>query len=128
MLIFKIIGVALVACVAVVVLKQTKPEFAMLVGVVSGLVIIFLCIDSLTNIVACFRSLVEKSGLSISLFSTVLKIVGIGYLVEFAANICNDAGSSSLADKLLLAGKVTIMALSMPILLNIVEILMEILP
>ena len=87
MLIFKIIGVALVACVAVVVLKQTKPEFAMLVGVVSGLVIIFLCIDSLTNIVACFRSLVEKSGLSISLFSTVLKIVGIGYLVEFAANI-----------------------------------------
>ena len=57
------------------------------------------------------------------LLKVLLKIVGVGYLTEFGAGILTDFGSASIADKVSLAGKITILLLSLPVvesLLNLV--------
>ena len=51
-------------------------------------------------------------------------IVGIGYLTEFGANICQDNGNSSLADKILLAGKVIILCFALPIVNSMLNVIM----
>jgi stage III sporulation protein AD len=126
--IIKILAIALITCIATIIVKQVKPDFANLVTLAGGIVVLLMLVDYINQVFDVLKLLVDKTNLSPGLFSIVLKIIGIGYLTEFTANICNDSGSSSLANKVLFAGKIVILVMSLPILINIIEIIMGILP
>ena len=126
--IFKIIGVGLITVVATLLVKQTKPEIAVCVGLAGGIIIISLVIDYCFEILEVFSSIAYSTNLGGGIFKTILKIIGIGYLAEFSASICVDSGNSSIADKILLAGKILILVYSLPIITSIIQILTEILP
>ena len=53
----------------------------------------------------------------------LLKIVGVGYLSEFAAGVLMDFGCVSIADKVTLAGKITIVLLSFPVLESLLQLI-----
>lgn len=125
---FKIIGVGLITCFLVVVIKQLKPEMAIFVGIAGGLIIIAMIASSLFSILQVFSNIAQKSGLSSNLYSCLLKIIGIGYITEFASNICADSGANSVADKMLLAGKILILSVALPVVTSILEIIIELLP
>lgn len=126
--IFKIIAIALLTCIISLIVKQLKPDFASLVAMAGGVIILLMLVDYIEQIFTTLNYIVEKTKISPGLFSIVLKIIGIGYLAEFTANICSDSGSSSLANKVLFAGKIIILIMSLPILTNVIEIIVGILP
>ena len=126
--IFKILAIAILTCIASLIVKQVKPDFASLVSLAGGVVILLLLINYISSILDVFRGLIEKANLSPTLFSSILKIIGIGYLTEFTANLCSDTGNSSLATKVGLAGKIIILFLALPIITNLIEVIMGILP
>lgn len=126
--IFKILAIAVLTCVASLIVKQVKPDFASLVSLAGGVVILLLLINYISSILDVFRGLIDKANLSPTLFSSILKIIGIGYLTEFTANLCQDTGNSSLASKVGLAGKIIILFLALPIITNLLEVIMGILP
>lgn len=114
--IVKIILIGIVICVASVLLKQFKPELAILVSIAGGMVILIMVVNFLSSIVSNFTQIATKTSINMQLFSSVIKIVGIGYITEFGANICHDTGNSSIADKILLGGKVIILCFALPII------------
>lgn len=114
--ILKIILIGIVTCVATVLLKQFKPELAVLVSIAGGIVILIMIVNFLSSIVSNFTQIATKTSINMQLFSSVIKIVGIGYITEFGANICHDTGNSSIADKILLGGKVIILCFALPII------------
>ncbi|MBR5012959.1 MAG: stage III sporulation protein AD [Clostridia bacterium] len=126
--IFKILAIAILTCIASLIVKQVKPDFASLVTLAGGVVILLLLIGYISSILDVFKGLIDKANLSPTLFSSILKIIGIGYLTEFTANLCSDTGNSSLASKVGLAGKIIILFLSLPIITNLLEVIMGILP
>jgi len=77
------------------------------------------------NIFGFFLQVVDKTGIDKELFSTLLKIIGVGYLIEFSASVCNDSGNTSIGDKVILAGKLLIFAMSMPILTHLFNLVLE---
>lgn len=79
----------------------------------------------MSNIFSFFTNIVSKTGIESGLFITLLKIIGIGYLIEFSANICNDSGNSAIADKVVFAGKILIFTISMPIISSLFNMVME---
>ena len=85
-------------------------------------------INYVFEIINAFTFIVDKTGVGTGIFKTVLKIIGVGYLAEFSANLCNDSGNASIGDKIVLAGKIIILAYSLPIVTSIIEVLMGILP
>lgn len=126
--IFKILAIAILTCIASLIVKQVKQEFASIVAIAGGIVILLFLINYVEGIIGVFGSLVEQTNLSPSLFATILKIIGIGYLTEFTSNICLDTGNSSLASKVGLAGKIIILFLAIPIITNLIEVIIGILP
>ncbi len=114
--ILKIIGVAFVTAIASVLLKSTKPELSFAVTVTGVIVILLFVMDSLQNTLSIFTQLAKMTGVENGLIKILLKIVGVGYLTEFAAGILNDFGSNAVADKVVLGGKLTIVVLSLPVL------------
>ncbi len=114
--IIKIILVGVVTSISTVILKQVKPELSILSTLAGSLVMLLLIVDRLTGIISSFQEIVSKTSINFKLFGSILKIVGVGYLAEFGANICQDSGNSSIADKILFAGKVIILFLAFPII------------
>ena len=53
--------------------------------------------------------------------SALLKMAGITYIAEFASGICKDAGFGSLGIQIEIFAKLSILAVSMPILLALLE-------
>ena len=74
------------------------------------------------------KFLLEKTGLNTGIFTNVLKVIGVGYLVEFAGDICNDAGVGSISQKILLAGKILIIIMCLPVIKNLIDIILEFIP
>ena len=126
--IFKILAIAVLTCIASLIVKQVKPDFASIVAISGGIVILLFVIQYVEEIIGVFQGLIHKTGLSPTLFSSILKIIGIGYLTEFTSSICSDCGNTSLASKVGLAGKIVILFLALPIITNLLEVIMGILP
>lgn len=125
---YKIIGVAFVTCLACLIVKPVRTDFAVYISVVGGIIVIFYILSYLSNIFDVFNNIFNISGLNGSLYSVIFKIIGIGYLTEFTASICNDTGNGGLGDKVLLAGKIIILVMALPIVTSILNIVMELLP
>ncbi len=119
----KIIGVAFITAITSVILKANKPELSFAVTVTGIIVILLFIVDSMTGTLSAFASLAEITGMENGLLKILLKIVGVGYLTEFAAGILHDFGNSSLADKVVLGGKLSIVALSFPILESLLSLI-----
>lgn len=126
--IFKIVAIGIISAVIVLLLKDKNPEMAMLIGVGCGIIVILSVLDELFEVVYTFYEIADRTGIEGSLLENIVKIIGIGYLTEFGSNICLDAGCKGVADKMLLAGKICIMIVAMPIIINLVEIIIGMLP
>ncbi len=113
---FKIIGVALITAVTSILLKSTKPELSFAVGVAGVIVILIFIMDLLQSSINILATIASASGMKAGIMKILLKIVGVGYLTEFGAGILSDFGNNSLADKVVLGGKLTILVLALPIL------------
>ncbi len=127
-IIFKIIGIGLITCIASLIVKPVRNDFAMLISMVGGIIIFVMILSSLSSAISLINSIAQKTGVNGNLLSIVFKIIGIGYLTEFSASMCADAGSAGLGDKVLLGGKIVILVMSLPIITSILDIVMELLP
>lgn len=118
--IVKVILVAFIGVIVVVILRDVKPELALFAGLVTGAAVLLMVIAELTGIFEDFKDISDGASAGSSIFYTILKIVGIGYLTEYSASICDDYGSQSIGKKVQLAGKVSIFAMAIPVFANIV--------
>ena len=118
----KIIAVAFITAITSLILKSTKPELSFAVTVTGVIVMLFLIVDALQNTLTVFSTIAQMTGVENGLLKILLKIVGVGYLTEFGAGLLNDFGSSSVADKVVLGGKITIVLLSMPVIESLLQL------
>ena len=123
--IFKLIGVAFITSVSALLLRMTKPELSFVITVGGIIVMLLFLVDMLQDTLAVFSAIADITGIENGLLKTLLKIVGVGYITEFGAGILQDFGSSSIADKIILAGKVMIFIVSMPIISNLFNLVLE---
>jgi len=121
--IIKIIGIAFVTTIAAILIRSTKPELSFAIIVTGCIVILLFIIDALQGTISVFHLITESTGIDNQLLKIILKIVGVGYLTEFASGILNDFGGNALSDKIILGGKITIVVLALPIIENLLKLI-----
>ena len=126
--VIKIIGIALIALIIIVLLKQYKPEYTIYISLVAGALIILLVMDKLTGIINLLQSLANKTSINSTFLSLLIKITGIAFLSEFAVSICKDSGEASIANKIEIGTKIIIISMSIPIITSLLEIILKLLP
>ncbi len=126
--IFKIIGISLLTTIAVLVVKPTKPEIALVLGVAGSVIVFFYIVDLLEEVFGLFEYVMQATNLDSDIFILLIKIIGVGYITEFSANICQDSGNSAMASKILLAGKLVIFVMAIPIITSLIELIVSIMP
>lgn len=126
--IIQIAGLAVIAVALISVIKQQKPEFGLMAGIIAGIIIFMFVVSKIAVIVSYINNFAEKANVNSNHLSLLLKIIGISYVAEFASEICKDAGETAIASKVELAAKVIIVAMSMPIVGSLLDLVIRIMP
>ena len=116
-----VLGIAAVALA--VQLKPLRQEYSVYLILAAGLVIGFLSISRLELILDTVRAIGSQIRVKNIYLGTLLKMVGITYIAEFASGICRDAGFSALGTQVEMFGKLSILAVSAPVLQALLEAL-----
>lgn len=121
----QIAGIGLLATILIIVIKAQKPELAVQLSIITGVVIFMMVVSKFTAILEVLSDLSKKANIDAMYMSTLLKIMGVAYIAEFGAEICKDAGEGSIAAKVELAGKVMVMFLAVPIITSLLNLIVK---
>ena len=106
--IIKIVGIGLIALIIIILLKQYRPEFAIYISILTGILILILVIDDLQGIISLLQSFASKTSINASFLTLLIKITGIAFLSEFAVSVCKDSGEAAIASKIEIGSKIII--------------------
>lgn len=113
----------IIAVIMAVSLKGLKVEYGIYVVMAAGLLIFFYGMGKLTSILDTMKEIQNYIKINNIYLSTLIKMIGITYIAEFAAGICKDAGYGAIGTQIEIFGKLSVLAVSMPILLALIETL-----
>ena len=114
---------AIAGLFAALIIKKDKPEFAVLIIMLVSFFIAIRILTVLGNAVEVLVSWESILGGNIAYISLLLKIIGITYVCDFAANLCKDSGYAALSNHIELFGKVAIMVAGFPIIRIMIDML-----
>ena len=103
--------------------KSGKSEYGIYVSLAVSL-FLFLCMLSRLEIfVRTVKKIADYIKLDAGQMSILLKMAGVTYVAEFASGICKDAGYQNIAVQIEIFTKLTILAIGMPVLLALLELI-----
>jgi stage III sporulation protein AD len=123
---FQVCVIAIAGVFASLIIKKDKPEYSTMIIMLIGFYIALRVMTMLGNLldeIGKWQTLIGDNSVYVSL---LMKLIGITYLCEFAANLCRDSGHMALGSHIELFGKVAVMVAGFPIVKIMVEMLEDI--
>jgi len=109
-------GMAVTAAVLALVLKQHRAEYALILSVSAGVILLVFAMRYVSQLAGFTRSVSSALSLPADFLPVLFKVLGIAYLAQFASDACRDAGENGLASKVELIGKAAMLVAALPVL------------
>ncbi len=106
-------------------LKGSKAEYGIYLSVAVSILLFACIVDRLEIFIRTAEQIKRFVSIDAGYITTMLKMIGITYIAEFASSICKDAGHQTIAVQIELFAKLSILALGMPVLLALLELIQE---
>lgn len=95
----------------------------MVIGMSAGMIIFYYVVTQISVVVGFITEMLDMVAIEEKYYLQLLKMLGVAYVAEFASSICKDAGQQSIAAMVELFAKISIVVLSIPGLVFLVETL-----
>lgn len=122
---WKLAGIGVIATLLAIKLGTMHPEYSLYISLATCLFVMLYSMQKLDWLVAYVWRLEQLIPLGGDYVRILLKLVGVSYLCDFASCLCRDGGQSAIAGQIEMAGKITVLALSMPTVLQLVRTITE---
>ena len=116
-------ALGLIAVLMAVWMKGHGSEYGVYLIMAAGLLLFFFGTGKLEQILGTARKIQDYIGINSIYLTTLLKLSGITYIAEFASGICKDAGYGAMGTQIEIFAKLSILAVSMPVVLALMETL-----
>lgn len=114
-------ALAISAAFGAIALKKYAPETSVVIAVTASAVLLIQILSRITPIIDEINSFISSAGIDGSYGIILLKTVGICFVCQFVSDACRDAGQASIASKVELASKISIIIISLPLFENILN-------
>lgn len=121
--ILKLILIVIVSAIIIVYLQSVNKEIAMIATIFAGGLVLISIVDIIAEIFNLYQYIASLGGISDDYIKIIAKVTLICYVVEFGAGIIEDFGLKSLADKLIVAGKVVITIMAIPVITSLIRVI-----
>lgn len=118
-------GLAVAAAALCMTVRIWQPQMAGLISAAAGLILLLGALESIQDVQAAFTRL-ER--LQEGYLEILLKVLGVSYVAELAGQVCTDLGERGLSLKVELAGKLCVFSMTAPMLLKLLELILELMP
>ena len=118
-----IIGVA--GVLLAVQFKSGKAEYGIYISIALSLIIFFCVLGHLEAVINLVKTLGGYIRMDTAYVGTLIKLLGITYIAEFASGICKDAGYQAVAVQIEIFGKLAVLVLSIPVLLALLTVIKD---
>lgn len=122
------LGLAVAAAVMCMVVRRWQPDLAGVLAAVAGGILLLGALESMDGLQSLMDRLSALGGLHQGYLSSLMKVLGMSYATELAAQTCEDLGEKGLALKVGLAGKLCMFAVIAPMLLELLETIVGLVP
>lgn len=126
-IIVKIVIFSIISVVFIIILKPYNAHISILLTLISSIIIFLFIIPYISQIIDLFDYFSNYIDFKTLYIDVVLKIICVSYICELGAELCKDAGISSIATKIEMSGKILIMILSIPIISEVLTTVTSIL-
>jgi len=120
----KLAALCAVCILPVVLLRKQTPEQALLLTAAIVAVVLVRCLSAAAPLLDKLRSLFERAGVETVYVTVLLRTVAAALVTRFCADLCRDGGSQALASAVETAGAVAALAIAMPLLKAVIELLL----
>ncbi|MCI8718071.1 MAG: stage III sporulation protein AD [Lachnospiraceae bacterium] len=110
-----------------VLLGQIKGEYSIYIILAAGIFLFIFILSKMSTVIAAVNQIKSYIHFEDAYINVLIKIVGISYLTQFSADLCRDCGYHSLANQLQIFGKISVLAVSMPVVLSLLETINQVL-
>ncbi len=116
-------GLALVGLVALLLLRQVKPEWAPFIRMAVAILALGLILSMVGTVWGYVRELSTLGGglLNEESMGILTRALGIAFLTELSASICRDSGEAAIAGWVETAGKLEILLLAFPLIRTVLD-------
>ena len=121
----QIAAIGIISAVLAIVVKKQSPETALAVSIAASVLIFILILPRVSSVMDMAKTIAEAVDTNENYIGIIFKVVGISYIAEFASQISADGGESAIAAKIDLAGRILIMAVSAPVLLALLDVVVN---
>ncbi len=119
--VIKIAVLGIAGIILCLIVKEFRPEYAAYISMATGICILLLATGKLQYLLDMVKKLEKYAPIDSTYLYTIFKMIGITYVGQFSAGLCKDAGYSSVAGQIEIFCKLSILALSMPILISLLD-------
>ena len=119
-------AIAILSAILAVVVKQYKPEYAIVVSLAATVIILLSVISVIIPIVSELRNMMDDVAIDYKYITVLIKAVGICYITQFASDTCRDAGQIAISNKIELAGKIAICLSAIPLYKDLISLIQAI--
>lgn len=109
------VGLLLCGGLLSAVLRSQRPELAMCLSLLVGVLVVGVLLKELTPLIAALRRMTALGGVGENHLGVVLRGAGICLVTQLAADTCRDAGDAALAGKAELTGRILLLLLAVPL-------------
>lgn len=118
----------LTAVLLAVQLKSVKSEYGVYLVMAAGVFIFLYGLGKMEVILDTLAQIRDSIQIESIYLDMLLRMIGIAYVAEFASGICRDAGYGALGSQIEIFGKLSILAVSMPVFGALLETVQSFLP
>jgi stage III sporulation protein AD len=122
---YKVGLIGLAAVFLALPLKKEKSEISLLIVIAASVCIFFYALARVQVVVELLERMMERLPIDNTYLLALMKMLGIAYLADFVSSICREAGYGSIGTQMELFAKLSILALGVPELLYLVEVIEE---
>jgi len=126
--IFQVVATGVLCAVLAITIKKQSPELALIITIASSVLIFLMVLPMLTQAIGVLTNVGEMLDGGMQYVSLALRVIGVAYMAELGSSVCADAGETAIAAKIDLGGRVIIMIMAMPVVIDIVGSVVGLMP
>lgn len=126
--IIQVVIIGIVGTILTITVKQYKPELAALLALATGILILFFGFSALQSALDRVFAIANAYNINTAYIGTVVRIIAIAYICQFASEMCRDSGQGAIASKIEFCAKILILLYSLPVVDALLTMIVSILP
>ncbi|MCI5952858.1 MAG: stage III sporulation protein AD [Anaerostipes sp.] len=123
----KIVLTGIITAILVLILREQQKGISAVVLMAGSLAVLLFCMEYLETLLKLFEDISDMMQVDQIYIKILLKIIGIAYVCQFASEICQDLGSQTVGKQIEIAGKLSVLVVSIPVIQGLLDTMKELL-